>query len=188
MSCLGVNIQQNTTTKEHRDMLTKEILEEAEFAKSHLMNSSLDDRCKKSLLRLLNTATLATNGISTEEKIQKITEAIQGLVLSQITFLDTVDKKIEKANKEQCISCKAMRHANEVEEQKEREEIIAKWKEANGYKDDEDSAADSSNKSWSQVAKDVVSKPWCWVAVIALVIAPNGVNIVKLLIDAFGAK
>lgn len=50
-------------------MISKEVLEEAEFAKSHLMNSTLDDRCKKSLLRLLNTATLATNGISTEEKI-----------------------------------------------------------------------------------------------------------------------
>jgi len=50
-------------------MLTKETLEEAEVAKNHLLNSSLDDRCKKSLLRLLNTATMATNGISTEEKI-----------------------------------------------------------------------------------------------------------------------
>jgi hypothetical protein len=75
-------------------MITKEIQEEAEFAKNHLMNSSLDDRCKKSLLRLINTATLATNGVSTEEKIQKITEAIQGLVMAQITFLDSVDKKI----------------------------------------------------------------------------------------------
>jgi len=63
-------------------MITKEIQEEAEFAKNHLMNSTLNDRCKKSLLRLINTATLATNGISTEEKIQKITEAIQGLVMA----------------------------------------------------------------------------------------------------------
>ena len=37
--------------------------------------------------------------VHTVEKIQKITEAIQGLVLSQITFLDTVDKKIATANK-----------------------------------------------------------------------------------------
>ena len=79
--------------------LSKEIEEEVEFAKNNLMSSSLDDRCKKSLLRLLNTATLATNGLSVEEKIQKITEAIFGLVLSQLTFHDTVDKKIENANK-----------------------------------------------------------------------------------------
>ena len=62
--------------------LSKEIEEEVEFAKNHLMASSLDDRCKKSLLRLLSTATLATNGLSVEEKIQKITEAIFGLVIS----------------------------------------------------------------------------------------------------------
>jgi len=49
--------------------LSKEIQEEAELAKNHLMNSNLDDRCKKSLLRLLNTTTLATNGLSVEEKI-----------------------------------------------------------------------------------------------------------------------
>ena len=104
--------------------LSKEILEEAELAKNHLMNSSLDDRCKKSLLRLLNTTTLATNGLSVEEKIQKITESIHGLILSQITFLDTVDKKIDTANKAQCVNCKAMHHANEVEEEKERQKII----------------------------------------------------------------
>ena len=46
--------------------LSKEIEEEVEFAKNHLMSSSLDDRCKKSLLRLLNTAILATNGLSVE--------------------------------------------------------------------------------------------------------------------------
>lgn len=75
--------------------LSKEIAEESEFAKTQLMNSNLDDRCKRSLLRLINCSMIATNGISTEEKIQKITEAIHGLVLSQITFLDTVDKKIQ---------------------------------------------------------------------------------------------
>lgn len=163
-------------------MLNKEILEEAEFAKNHLLNSTLDDRCKKSLLRLLNTSTMATNGISTEEKIQKITEAIQGLVLSQITFLDTVDKKIEKANKEQCKTCKAMHHANEIEDQKEQEEIIRKWKEANGIKDNEDS---NDEKSWSQILKEIILKPYAWIIIGILVIAPNGVDIVKILIDSF---
>lgn len=49
--------------------LSKEILEETEFAKNSLMQSNLDDKCKKSLLRLLNISTLATNGISLEEKV-----------------------------------------------------------------------------------------------------------------------
>ena len=165
-------------------MLTKEIQEEAEFAKNHLMNSNLDDRCKKSLLRLLNISTMATNGISTEEKIQKITEAIQGLVLSQITFLDTVDKKIEKANKEQCNNCKAMRHANKVEEEAEREEIIRKWKEANGIFDD--NKAKDDEKTWTQLAKELVLKPYVWIVVSLLVIAPNGVQIIQMLMDKFG--
>lgn len=127
-------------------MISKEVLEEAEFAKNHLMNSTLDDRCKKSLLRLLNTATMATNGISTEEKIQKITEAIQGLVLSQITFLDAVDKKIQIANKEQCMSCKAMMHATEVEQEKAKQKLIEEWKATKEITDDDMA---KSEDSWS---------------------------------------
>ena len=49
--------------------ISKEIIEETEFAKSHLMQSSLDEKCKKSLLRLISISTTATNGISLEEKV-----------------------------------------------------------------------------------------------------------------------
>lgn len=56
--------------------LNKDIVEEAEFAKNHLMQSTLDEKCKKSLLRLLNVSTMATNGISMQDKVQKITEII----------------------------------------------------------------------------------------------------------------
>lgn len=171
-------------------MLTKEILEEAEFAKNHLMNSSLDDRCKKSLLRLLNTATMATNGISTDEKIQKITEAIQGLVLSQITFLDTVDKKIEKANKEQCTKCKAMAHAETVEAEEEKKKLIEDWKAANGITDDDlkqDSKGDGDKKenSWSDVIKKIVTQPGMWIFLTILTISPYGVDIVKAILQFF---
>ena len=174
-------------------MLTKEILEEAEFAKNHLMNSSLDDRCKKSLLRLLNTATIATNGISTDEKIQKITEAIQGLVLSQITFLDTVDKKIEKANKEQCKNCKAMAHAEIVEAEEAKKKLIEDWKAANGITDDDlkqDSKGDSDKKenSWSSVIKKIVTQPGMWIFLTILAISPYGVDIVKAILQFFAAK
>ena len=163
--------------------LSKEILEEAELAKNHLMNSSLDDRCKKSLLRLLNTTTLATNGLSVEEKIQKITESIHGLILSQITFLDTVDKKIETANKAQCVSCKAMRHANEVEEEKEHQKIIEQWKEANGITDK--NADDDSADSWPSVIRKILLKPYPYVVLGVLVISPYGVDIVKMLLETF---
>ena len=163
--------------------LSKEILEEAELAKNHLMNSSLDDRCKKSLLRLLNTTTLATNGLSVEEKIQKITESIHGLILSQITFLDTVDKKIETANKAQCVNCKAMRHANEVEEEKEHQKIIEQWKEANGITDK--NADDDSADSWPSVIRKILLKPYPYAVLGVLVISPYGVDIVKMLLETF---
>ena len=163
--------------------LSKEILEEAELAKNHLMNSSLDDRCKKSLLRLLNTTTLATNGLSVEEKIQKITESIHGLIRSQITFLDTVDKKIDTANKAQCVSCKAMRHANEVEEEKEHQKIIEQWKEANGITDK--NADDDSADSWASVIRKILLKPYPYVVLGVLVISPYGVDIVKMFLETF---
>ena len=160
--------------------LSKEILEEAELAKNHLMNSSLDDRCKKSLLRLLNITTLATNGLSVEEKIQKITESIHGLILSQITFLDTVDKRIEMANKAQCVNCKAMRHANEVEEEKEHQKIIQQWKEANGLADKDDEA-----DSWASTIMKLLLKPYPYIVLGLLVVSPYGVDIVKMFIETF---
>lgn len=111
--------------------------EDVEFAKNHLMQSNFDESFKKRLLKLLNSSKAATNGISLEEKVQNTTESIFGMIVSQIAFLDSIDKKIDKANKEQCTTCKAMKLANEVEEQKKREEIINAWKDANGYKEPE---------------------------------------------------
>ena len=113
----------------------KEIIEEAEFAKNRLLQSNLDTNCKKQLHRLLTISTMATNGITLEEKVQKITEIIQGLVISQITFLDSIDAKIVEANKENCKTCKAMKLAEEIEFEKKREEIIEAWKESTGYKE-----------------------------------------------------
>lgn len=115
--------------------LSKDIIEDAEFAKHHLMQSSLDEKCKKQLLKLLDVSTEATNGISLEEKVQKITEAIQGMIISQITFLDSIDKKIVSTHEQRCNECKALKIANDIEEQKRQEEIINAWKEANGIKD-----------------------------------------------------
>jgi hypothetical protein len=46
-----------------------EILEDTEFAKTHIMQMSVDDKCKKTLVSLLNNATAATNGISLEQKV-----------------------------------------------------------------------------------------------------------------------
>ena len=164
--------------------LSKEIEEEVEFAKNNLMSSSLDDRCKKSLLRLLNTATLATNGLSVEEKIQKITEAIFGLVISQLTFLDTVDKNIENANKAQCIDCKAMKHATEVEEEEKNRKLIEEWKAANGIVDKKDEEAEDG---WTRFLKQLLLKPYVYVVASILAISPYSIDIIRMIMQIWSS-
>lgn len=162
--------------------ISKEILEETEFAKSQLMHSALDEKCKRSLHRLIDISTTATNGLSLEEKVQKVTEAICTMVLSQITFLDSIDKRIEKSNKEQCASCKAMKLANDVEEQKKQEEIINAWKEANGINDKD---AKDSTHSLYETLKTVLVKPWAWVFASLLIFSPYCVQIVNAILNFF---
>ncbi len=170
---------------------SKETLEDTEFAKSHLLQSNLDDKCKKSLLRLLNMSLTATNGLSLDDKVQALSETIVGLVASQITFLDSVDKKIETANREQCKTCKAMKHASEVEEQKKREEIIAAWKDAHGIKDSKDgkdskdSKDDVHSMSLLDVAKTVLVKPYAWVFGSIAVFSPYSLDILNAVLSFF---
>lgn len=165
-------------------MLKKEIIEDVEFAKTQIMNSSLDDRVKKSFIRLLTTAAMATNGISTEEKIQKMTEIVLGLVMSQMTFLETVDQRIANANKKHCETCKAMKYTQQMEQEKEQAEIIAKWKEANGiHEEDEHHHQDSL--SFTQTVLKILTQPYCWVFFSILAVAPNGVDMIRVIVDAF---
>lgn len=49
--------------------LTKEITDDAELAKIYITNSTMSDDYKKVYLKLIGITTLATNGISPEEKI-----------------------------------------------------------------------------------------------------------------------
>ena len=49
--------------------LSQEIYDTTEIAKVQVANSDMSDDYKTTLLKLLNTATIATNGISPEEKI-----------------------------------------------------------------------------------------------------------------------
>lgn len=174
--------------------LQKDIVEETEFAKNHLMQSNLDEKCKKSLLRLLNISTMATNGISLEEKVQKITEIIYGLVVSQITFLDSINKKIESQTKEHCKSCKAMKHAIDIEEEEKREQIIDAWKLANGIKDenidelqndDNDSKHTVSSMSWLDILKLGFIKPYGWIVCGVAAFSPYCVDIMNAIINFF---
>ena len=168
--------------------LSKEIEEDTEFAKSQLMSSDLDAGSKKALLRLLNVSMEATNGISVDEKIQKITETIHGLVISQISFINSIDKKIEKAAADRCATCKAYKHADDVEFEKQKAQIIASWKAANGLTDDKlkDKQEDKEEMSWMSVLKLVITKPAAWIFLSILVISPYGVDIVKAILQFCG--
>lgn len=110
---------------------TKAILDDAELAKSYITNSTLSDEYKRAYLRLINVSTLATNGITPEEKIQKMTECIQLLAVTQGMYLANIDHKIEKAiekaNTRQCENCKAMKHANDVEQEQHDKELLQSY-------------------------------------------------------------
>lgn len=166
--------------------LSKDIIEETEFAKSQVLNSDLEQGWKKSILRLLHTATEATNGISLDEKIQKITEAIHGLVLSQINFISAIDKKMETAIENRCNTCKAFKHANDIEYEKQKAEIIQSWKEANGIKDDKKQENSAEDQTWTNVLKTILVKPAAWIFLSILVLSPYGVDIVKTILEFCG--
>jgi len=104
------------------------IIEEVDYAKNMIMNSDMSQEFKKKYNNLLNTATESTNGISTEEKIQKMTESITMIATTQVMYMIEIQQKIKEqissANREQCKTCKAMKHAVGVEKEKEDKQKI----------------------------------------------------------------
>ena len=60
---------------------TAAILDDTKLAETLVANSNMSNDYKRAYFRLLNTTTLATNGISTDQKIQKMTEAIHSLAV-----------------------------------------------------------------------------------------------------------
>ena len=165
---------------------TKEALDDAELAKSYITNSGLSDDYKRTYLRLINISTLATNGISVDEKIQKMTECIQLLAVTQGMYLANIDRKIDtaidRANRKQCQECKAMAHAVDVEQEKHDRQILEQYKEQLGLNN---KAATSVEKTWSDVFKEVLSKPYIYVIGCLLAISPYGVEIIKTILEFF---
>ena len=189
-----LNVNQDLTVM----ALTQEIQDESELAKSYVANSDLDDDYKKTLLRLIHISTLTTNGISPEEKIQKMTEAIHLLAISQVTFITKIDEKIEKsiqnANIKQCSGCKAMKHAKDVEEEEKWKEKLSEYKQKMGITDDNDSkntqktdeTSIQTDISMLDTIKQICLKPYVWIFGSVLVFSPYGMEILKTLIQCFG--
>ena len=189
-----LNVNQDLTVM----ALTQEIQDESDLAKSYVANSDLDDDYKKTLLRLIHISTLTTNGISPEEKIQKMTEAIHLLAISQVTFITKIDEKIEKsiqnANIKQCSGCKAMKHAKDVEEEEKWKEKLSEYKQKMGITDDNDSkntqktdeTSIQTNISMLDTIKQICLKPYVWIFGSVLVFSPYGTEILKMLIQFWG--
>ena len=165
---------------------TKEALDDAELVKSYITNSELSDDYKRTYLRLINISTLATNGISVDEKIQKMTECIQLLAVTQGMYLANIDQKIDtaidRANRKQCQECKAMAHAVDVEHEKHDRQILEQYKEQLGLNN---KAATPVEKTWSDVFKEVLSKPYIYIIGCLLAISPYGAEIIKTILEFF---
>ena len=170
---------------------TKAILDDAELAKSYITNSTLSDEYKRLYLRLINISTMATNGISPEEKIQKMTECIQLLAVTQGMYLANIDHKIEKAiekaNVKQCENCKAMEHAVKFEQEQHDKELVKRYFGQVGFQENEydNDTQENENLSWQNVIKTILLKPYIYVVASLMVISPYGVDIVKTICQFF---
>ncbi len=162
--------------------LSQEIYDSTELAKAQVANSDLSDDYKASLLKLLNIAAVATNGIKPEEKIQKMTEAIQMLAVSQIAFITHIDERIFEINRRQCADCKAMKVANDIEEAEKNKKIIEEYKKAHGIAGDEVPQGAAFQYG---VVKSILMKPYVWMFGSVAVFSPFLSDIVKQILDFF---
>lgn len=70
------------------------IASETEIAKTCIINSALDDDCKRNLMTLLQKSAMATNGITQEEKTQCMTELLNGLIVVMSMFMARNDQRL----------------------------------------------------------------------------------------------
>ena len=163
--------------------LTQDIQNSTELAKSQVVNSGFSDDYKKLLMQLLNTTAIATNGITPEEKIQKMTEAIQMLAVSQVSFIAHIDEHIVEINKKQCEDCKAMKMAIAIEEKEKNERIISQYKKEHDILSD-DFATNQIAYRYS-IVKNIFLKPYIYIFGCVAVFSPFLSDIVKMILDFF---
>lgn len=167
----------------------KHISDDAELAKDYIVRSSMSDEYKRIYLRLINISTLATNGITPEEKIQKMTECIQLLAITQGMYLSNIDQKIQTAidnsNKSQCNNCKAMKHAIEIEKSDHDKKLLDDYLESLGIKkgENQQDAKKTNEMTWQDVIKQILLKPYIYVVLCLISISPYGVEILKTIMQ-----
>lgn len=164
---------------------TKVMLDDAELAKNYIINSDLSDEYKRTYLRLLNISTMATNGITPEQKIQKMTECIQLLVVTQAMYILNIDKKIESSIEKStkhtnCENCKAMQFVNNAEQEQHDKELIANYVQKSHININEHyNTIDTEKLTWPNILKTILLKPYIYVVLCLMFISPYSVEIVK---------
>ena len=141
---------------------------------------------KKNLLGVISLAAEATNGLSPEEKIQKMTESIFGLAINEVYFFEQINRNIvetiRETNVEQCSKCKAMAHVIQVEKEEEIKKHIDEYKKKAGIADDgtvKANGGEAKDKSWKEVVMEILLKPYVWIFGSILVFSPYGVEMLN---------
>ena len=166
----------------------KDMINESELAKSYIVGSNMTEDQKRTYLRLISIATESTNGISQEAKIQKMTEAILLLAVSQVKYAvnmdQTIEQAIQKANLNQCKTCRAMKHAEQEDEEHRQQEIIEQWKLKNGYP--VEGNQQHVPTTWADTLKVILTKPYFYIFLTLSLISPYGVQIIDRIIQLCG--
>lgn len=196
--------------------LTQDIWNQAAVARAKIASAEgLDDDYKERLFEIISLTTSATNGISPEEKIQKLTEAMHSMTISQVEFITHINKIISKtledsledhsnkiremiastnqtiqtsianATLSHCKTCKAMEHAEEVEKENARNKII---EELGGKKTEETPPPTKKIdwvEFWQKSLVQVLLQPWLWLVLAVSALSPHGVNLINALKDLF---
>ena len=178
---------------------------ETDFAKSYIVNcQDIDEDYRKELVNLIEITKLATNGITPEEKIQKITESIAKLALSQVGLIKTIKtmivntfkeenkdinnriiSAITTANIKQCENCKAMDHAIQIEKDQEKQDILEQYINKNKdkqYKEQNRNNPKTKFEYIFSILEQILTKPYVWVFGCILAISPHGVEIINAIL------
>lgn len=181
-----------------------DIVEDLELAKTYLSKSDLDDDMKKSLLKLLSNSSLATNGITSEEKIQLMTETLFSTVTTLVIFISSFDKKIHDADIAQCQKCEVHDKLDSLIQREHDRELLAQYNQAqdsssgsspsseqpckNPYFSDGNSSEKSASQSTADVIKTIFVKPYIYIFLSIAVFSPFLSDIVKQLVTFFTSK
>lgn len=155
-----------------------DLLSDLELAKTYIVNSKESDQYKRSMLRILNASALATNGLSPEEKIQKMSETLFSLVISQVMFStkidDRIDQRIKAYNKEtydreHCGKC----------------DVDSRNKNYDCVDDDSSKYNQPNHITVITIIRELIGNPFTWLFLSVAIFSPFLSEIIKQILSFF---